>query len=223
MNILIPTTLEPDTLTSLNMLLGHIRHERTKVVLLVVSEMPFGIAEMLFSSWSVDALPEEKRHVLECCRHFTETLPDSTFYIHHQVGVTNPVLRNILDHYRIDLTVILQSFYLDNAWINQQVVSFLAKSNGQLICIPEDRRLPLEGQLNLYASSEQENSTHDNVLQELNNQDQKVASVYHPEDPINGPNLFGRSSVFLISQRGIVAHQLLAIRFGIPTGSIQNN
>ncbi len=223
-NILIPTTLEPDTLTALKMLLDYSRHERTKVVLLLVSEMPFGIADMLFSAWSVDELPEEKRHVLECCRHFTETLPNSTFHIHHQVGVTNPILRNILDHYSINLTVILQSFYLDNAWINKQVFSFLVKSSSQLVCAPDKRRSQLDGQLIFAAGKRKVNTTQNNNWQKLiNSRDERETSVHLPNMPIIRSDLPGKNSTFLISQRGIVAQQLLATRLGIPPGSIQYN
>jgi hypothetical protein len=95
------------------------------------------------------------------------------------------MLRNILDHYSINLIVILQSFYLDNAWINRQVLSFLVKSSSQLVCAPDMRRSQFDGQLIFAAGKRKVNTNQNNIWQKLiNSRDERETSVHLPNMPI---------------------------------------
>lgn len=222
-SILIPTALTPDTLAVLRTVLGDTHYEQVKVVLLLASEMPYGITEMLFSNWSVEELPTAKRLVLEGCRDFIESLPNTIFHIHHQVGITQPLLRNILDHHNINLVVIPSFFYSDESWINRQVVSILMKSACSVVCISEERQSKEQPTFRTADFNTLPVKTIPKVFsQSATTQKGSEANVQHDKSS-SSSGLMENIPTSRVSRRGIVAQRLLATSFGIPPASIQNN
>ena len=136
-NVLIPTTLNSDTLKAIKTIIANMHNGNTKIVLLLLSEMPDGITDLLFSSRSAGEISFDKRHVLDECRKYTETLKNVSFHVHHQFGVSGPLLRNIMNHYSINLTVLLPSYRAEKESVHQQAVSILTNCSCPLLYLPE--------------------------------------------------------------------------------------
>lgn len=136
-NVLIPTTLNSDTLKAVKAITANMHNGNTKIVLLLLSEMPDGITDLLFSSRSAGEISFDKRQVLDECRKYTETFKNVSFHVHHQYGVSGPLLRNIMNHYNINLTVLLPSYRVEKESVHKQAVSILGNCSCPLLYLPE--------------------------------------------------------------------------------------
>jgi hypothetical protein len=137
-NVLIPTTLHSDTLKAVKTIIDNVHNKKVKVVLLLLSELPDGITDLLFSSRSAGEISYDKRQVLDECRNYAARFSQVAFHVHHQFGVSGPLMRNIMDHYAINLTVLLPSYRKEKESVHRQAVSILSNCSCPLLFLPEE-------------------------------------------------------------------------------------
>ncbi len=135
-NILIPTTLKEDTLHAVQTVSQKINGTDAKVVLLMLSEMPDGIVDLLFTPTSRHETSPQEQKVLSNCRAFVETRPNISLKVHHQYGVSGPLMRNILHHYEIDLVVLAPSYKQETNYLHRQAVKVLNNSKCPILHLP---------------------------------------------------------------------------------------
>lgn len=136
-NILIPTTLKQDTLQAVRTVIKNVREDNVKIVLLMISEMPDGITDLLFASRSSVETSVQEQRVLEDCRRYVAGLDYVSLRVHHQYGISGPLLRNIMNHHDIELVVLTPSFKREKASIFRQAVKLLVNCKCPLLHIPE--------------------------------------------------------------------------------------
>ncbi|MBL7845076.1 MAG: hypothetical protein KF846_17085 [Cyclobacteriaceae bacterium] len=136
-NILIPTTLKHDTLKAVRAVVKNVREDNIKIVLLMLSEMPDGITDLLFSSKSGAETSVKEQKVLDECRNFVAEFDQVSLQVHHQYGMSGPLLRNIMNHHTIGLTVLTPSYKNETGSIHKQAVKSLLNSKCPILHIPE--------------------------------------------------------------------------------------
>jgi len=136
-NILIPTTLKHDTLKAVRAVVKNVREDNMKIVLLMLSEMPDGITDLLFSSKSGIETSVQEQKVLDECRKYVAEFNQVSLQVHHQYGISGPLLRNIMNHHTIGLTVLTPSYKNETGSIHRQAVKSLLNSKCPILHIPE--------------------------------------------------------------------------------------
>ncbi len=127
-NILIPTTLKDDAIKAVKTAVRNGNGDSIKIVLLMFSEMPGGITDLLFAPQSGYELSLQEQQVLDDCRKYVRDFDRISLNIHHQYGVTAPLLRNIMDHHGIGLTILTPSYKAETNYIHLQTVQILENS-----------------------------------------------------------------------------------------------
>jgi hypothetical protein len=136
-NVLIPTTLKPDTLKAIKTAVRNANGENVKIVLLMLSEMPDGISDLLFSIKSSYAATVEEIRVLDQCKKYTKDYENIFLQIHHQTGISAPLLKNIMQHHAIGLTILLPSFKSETKNIFKLAVRLLNNCNCPILHLTE--------------------------------------------------------------------------------------
>ena len=109
-NILIPTTLAPDTVGAVKTAIKHAGEKGCTLVLMLFCDAPdtYSAAEQLRR-----IMPEStpvQYDVLKQCRHAVVLSNKCTMEVHHQYGLTGPLLRNLLEFKQIDFIVVPESY-----------------------------------------------------------------------------------------------------------------
>lgn len=136
-SILIPTTLKPDTLKAVRSVVKNVRDDNMKIVLLLLSEMPDGITDLLFSSKSGPETSIQEQKVLDECRKYVSEFDQVSLQVHHQYGISGPLLRNIMNYHTISLTVLTPSYKNEKDTIYRQAVKSLLNCKCPILHLPE--------------------------------------------------------------------------------------
>lgn len=137
-SILIPTTLKPDTLKAVRSVVKNVRDDNMKIVLLLLSEMPDGITDLLFSSKSGPETSIQEQKVLDECRRYVAEFDQVSLQVHHQYGISGPLLRNIMNYHTISLTVLTPSYKNEKDTIYRQAVKSLLNCKCPILHLPEE-------------------------------------------------------------------------------------
>lgn len=139
-NVLIPTTLKPDTLDALKAVGSSANGSKIQVVLLMLSEMPDGITDLLFSTKSGIETEIENVKTLRACKAYVASKENITLQVHHQYGISGPLLRNIMEHYDTGLIVLTPSYKQEKESIHRQAVKVVNSCKCPILHLPEKVR-----------------------------------------------------------------------------------
>jgi hypothetical protein len=124
-NVLIPTTLKEDTLKAVRTAVRNANGNNLKIVLLILSEMPDGISDLLFATQSGYETSVTEQRVLNQCRHYAQNFENISLNVHHQYGLTAPLLRNIMHHHAIGFIILTPSYKAEKELLHKTVVKLL--------------------------------------------------------------------------------------------------
>lgn len=136
-NVLIPTTLKEDTLKAIKTAVRNANGENLKIVLLMLSEMPDGITDLLFSVRSTYETTVTEQKVLNQCQKYIKDYEKVYLQLHHQNGISAPLLRNIMHHHGIGLIMLTPSFKMEKKHIYRHTVSLLNNCNCPILHLTE--------------------------------------------------------------------------------------
>ena len=127
-NILIPTTLEGDTAGAVATAIKHAASGCCTLVLILFSEAPdaYSASECLGRMSPKVSLTNNT--TLMRCRALVEAAPHCNLQVHHQYGISAPLLRNLLEYKNIDMIVLPESFRTSREKIYQYCTKLLLKS-----------------------------------------------------------------------------------------------
>lgn len=136
-SILIPTTYEFDTTQALKAAADMYRVQTGEITLFSVSEIPDSITELLFLA-SYDGVDFQQRETVLQFWHDYQTRQRITANVsmHHQHGMTRPVLKHLLNRFNPDLVIIPQSFQQSKQFIHQFTLKLLHQSECPLMLLP---------------------------------------------------------------------------------------
>jgi hypothetical protein len=136
-NVLIPTTLKSDTLKAIKTAVRNSNGENLKIVLLMLSEMPDGISDLLFSVKATYETTISEQRVLDQCKKYVRDYETIYLHVHHQTGMSAPLLKNIMHHHAIGLTILTPSFKAETKNIFSHATALLNNCNCPILHLTE--------------------------------------------------------------------------------------
>jgi len=109
-NILIPTNLHQDTTVALKTAVKTANGKQCEVVFLLLSEVPDSYSSSYLLRRMNYQMSKSQLDVLEHCREIIASNNNCTLKIHNQYGISSPLLRNLLEHLNIGLTIFIPSY-----------------------------------------------------------------------------------------------------------------
>ena len=126
-NILIPTTLENDTLTAVTTAIKHAKGSNATIVLMDLCDAPDAYTAAEFLRKNRQPMTAAQNQVLEQCSLLAEKSGNCTLRLHRQQGLTGPLLRNLLDYLATDLIILSPSYKAETCRAHRSCISLLAK------------------------------------------------------------------------------------------------
>ncbi|MFV8391765.1 hypothetical protein [Flavobacterium sp. LB2P6] len=127
-NILIPTTLQSDTINAIKIAIKSSNGKPSQLILMLLADIPdtFSSASLLRNI--NENLSATQENVLLMCRQIILESKNCTLKIHHQYGIASPVFKNLMEHFDIGLTIIIPSFKSSKKRINSFCVQIISNS-----------------------------------------------------------------------------------------------
>ena len=127
-NILIPSTLQSDTINAVKTAIQSSNGEQCQLILMLLADIPdtFSSASLLRNINT--GLNTSQENVLEMCRKIILESKNCSLKIHHQYGISSPVFKNLMEHFTIGLTIITPSFKASKKKINSFCVQIISNS-----------------------------------------------------------------------------------------------
>ena len=125
-NILVPTTLESDTLNAVKLAIQQTKGKKCTIILLLINEIPDTDASTAFlrNMKSVHSFSQKK--VLENCWKLVEAETDCILKIHHQYGISAPMMKNLMKFLSVDFTILIPSYKNADKKIHKQFTQILS-------------------------------------------------------------------------------------------------
>lgn len=127
-NILIPSTLQNDTINAVKAGIHAANGNQCQLILMVLADIPdtFSSASLLRNINT--GLTSSQENILDECRQIASETNNCNFKIHHQYGISSPVFKNLVSHFNISLTIITPSFKSSQKKINSLCVQIVSNS-----------------------------------------------------------------------------------------------
>lgn len=127
-NLLIPSTLEQDTVNAIKIAIQQSKGKNCTVFLTLVSEIPDTFSSASFLRSIKSEMSVSQKNVLESCRKLTEASGNCSLKIHHQYGISAPLMKNLMEHLNIELAILTHSYKNTERKIHNQFLQILANS-----------------------------------------------------------------------------------------------
>lgn len=127
-NLLIPSTLEPDTINAIKVAIQQSNGKNCTLYLTLISEIPDTYSTATFLRSMKSDMTASQKKVLEYCRELIAISQNCNLKIHHQYGISSPLMKNLIEHLEIELTIISPSFRNSEKRINNQFAQILSNS-----------------------------------------------------------------------------------------------
>ena len=124
-NILIPTTLQADTINAVKTAIKQSKGKNCHVILLQISDVPDTDSSAFFLRSIKNQLTVSQKNILESSRNLVAVSQNCTFKIQHQYGISAPLTRNLLDHLQVGLIILTPSYKNAEKKIHKQFLQIL--------------------------------------------------------------------------------------------------
>lgn len=125
-NLLIPSTLELDTINAVKVAIQQSKNKSCTIYLALVSEIPDTYSTATFLRSMKSDMTVSQKNVLEYCRELISSSQNCSLKIHNQYGVSTPLMRNLMEHLDIELTILTPSYRSAEKRIHNQFVQILS-------------------------------------------------------------------------------------------------
>lgn len=117
-NILIPSTLEADTLCAVKTAINQAKGKNCAIILMLLNEYTENYSSVTVLRSLKTKMTRDQTQVLNECRDVVAATGNCTLKIHNQSGISGPLLKNLTECFAIDLVVLSSSFKNDRTKIN---------------------------------------------------------------------------------------------------------
>lgn len=124
-NLLIPTTLEADTINAVKTALKQSKDEQCTIMLMLVADVPDTDSAAFFLRSVKSEMTISQKKVLNEIRTLINETGNSTLKIHNQYGVSSPLIKNLIEFHKIGLTILTPSFKASSKKIQIQCLQLL--------------------------------------------------------------------------------------------------
>lgn len=125
-NLLIPSTLEEDTINAIKIAIQQSKGKSCTIFLALISEIPDTFSSASFLRSIKSEMSASQRNVLESCRQLIESSKNCSLKVHHQYGISAPLMRNLMGHLNIELAILTPSYKNTERKIHNQFLQILA-------------------------------------------------------------------------------------------------
>ena len=125
-NLLIPSTLESDTVNAIKIAIQQSKGKNCTIYLALVVEIPDTYSSAAFLRNTESAMTVSQKKVLDYCRELIAISQNCSLKIHHQYGISSPLMRNLIDHLNIEMTILTPSYRNSEKRIHNQFVQILS-------------------------------------------------------------------------------------------------
>ena len=125
-NMLIPTTLQPDTINAVKTAIKQSKGKNCNVILLQVCEIPDTDSSAFFLRSIKNELTVSQKNTLEACRNLVAVSQNCTFKLQHQYGISAPLMRNLLEYLHVGLIILTPSYKSAEKKIHTQFLQILS-------------------------------------------------------------------------------------------------
>lgn len=132
-NLLIPSTLDLDTLNAIKVAIQQSKGKNCTIFLALVSEIPdtYSSASLLRSMNS--ELTSTQKSTLKYCQELIAISQNCSLKIHHQYGISAPLMKNLIEHLHIELTILTPSFRNSEKRIHNQFTQTLENCKSPIL------------------------------------------------------------------------------------------
>lgn len=127
-NILVPTTLQHDTLYSVKAAIKQSAGTNCVITLILLNEAPDAESAAYYLRKTKYTNTTAQTVVLDHCRNAAYAAGNCRLEVHNQYGLSAPLLKNLLEHLRTNLIIIPASYKRENGKIHHYFLSLLANS-----------------------------------------------------------------------------------------------
>ena len=127
-NILIPTILSADTINAVKTAVSQSKGENITIYLMLVSEIPDTFSSVAFIRNVKNEMTVSQTEVLEVVRCITDCHANCSLKIHHQYGISAPILKNLIAHFQINLSIVTPSYKEAQKRIHKHTLKIMANS-----------------------------------------------------------------------------------------------
>lgn len=132
-NILIPTTLEKDTVQAFKVALAQNATQPQTIFLMLLKESPDVASAAYWLRKTQHEFTPQQEALLEKCRELAAAHPECKLQIHQQFSINAPLLRNFTEACEIGLVILPDSFSRSKLAPNRQLVNLLRKSKTPIL------------------------------------------------------------------------------------------
>lgn len=132
-NLLIPSTLELDTINAVKVAIQQSKGKSCTLFLALVSEIPDTYSTATFLRNMKSELTASQKNVLEYCRELVTISQNCSLKIHYQYGISTPLVKNLIEHLSIDLTILTPSYRNAEKRIHNQFVQILSNCKNPIL------------------------------------------------------------------------------------------
>jgi len=143
-NILIPTTLAPDTVGAVKTAMKHAGEQGCTLVLMLCCDAPDTFSAAEYRRLAMPQSTPVQSDVLRQCRIAVKQNGYCTLEVHHQHGLTGPLLRNLLEFKKIDFIVVPESYNTAPEKIHKYCVKLLLNSKCPILmpgCVSDRQQM----------------------------------------------------------------------------------
>ena len=137
-NILIPSTLQKDAVTSVRAAIKQAADTNCIITLMMVNEAPDAESASFLLRTTRTSPTALQSQVLEDCRAEISNTDNCRLEVHNRYGLSAPLLKNLLEHLGTNLIIIPPSYKEERDSIHHYCLSLLANSKIAMLHLTED-------------------------------------------------------------------------------------
>lgn len=137
-NILIPTTLQQDTIPAVKAAIRQAAETNCIITLMIVSDIPDAESATYFLRATRPVPTALQTKILEDCRTAVSKAANCSLELHNRYGLSAPLLKNLLEHLGTNLIIIPPSYKQQREHIHHFCLGLLANSKIPILHLTED-------------------------------------------------------------------------------------
>lgn len=137
-NVLIPTTLQQDTIQAMKVALAQSENENCTVVLMLLKETPDTASAAFWLRNMQNELTSLQEEVLEKCRSMVTFHKNCHLNVHQQYSISGPLIRNFIENREIGLIILPDTFRKSEKEINRYCYRLLTNCKIPILQLATD-------------------------------------------------------------------------------------
>ena len=138
--ILIPSTLQPDTIAAIHSAIFQANNHDCEIILLFVSEAPDVYSASQYLREMNIRFTANQEAILDQCRSIVNQTPNCKIKIHNQSGLSSFIFKGIIDLYAVNLIVFPNTYKQETNKINKYLVQLAINQKCPILHLGLDQK-----------------------------------------------------------------------------------